>query len=736
MSSVDDILKSMNVEEKIRLIVGGGVSRKVPGAAGETRPIERLNIPSIVLSDGPTAVRIFPLRFGDKNTYYTTAFPNAIVLSSSWNIELVERVGRAIGEEAREYGVDVMLAPGLNTHRTVMCGRNFEYFSEDPLLSGEMAAAYVRGVQSTGVGATLKHFVANDQETNRFIIDTIVPERALREIYLRAFEIAIEKSRPWAIMGAYNKLNGKYCVQNEWLLTKVLREEWGYDGLVMTDWGAGDNHVEQVKAGTDLIMPGEDKIVDELVKAYRDGLLDEATITARARRVLELVLKTPTYRGYKPSYKPNLEEHARLAREAATEGAVLLKNEGALPLSQGSSVALFGRGSYATLRGGLGSGFSYAKYTVSIYDGLKEGGFRVDEELGRLYLGALGFGWIQHLRNARERVMVNGDAGGVGWLLVDVFDNLVEHGISRFVTEDIVSDSVIESAASRNDAAIITISRISGEGFDRSPTKGDFYLRDDELNLISRVSRTFHRYGKKVIVILNIPNPVEIVSWRDLVDAILVIWMPGQEAGRAVADLLSGKVSPSGKLPLTWPRDLYENPAMRTWPGEPKNNPQRIVYEEGVYVGYRYYDTFNVEPAYEFGYGLSYTAFGYEGLGIVKGQDSVTVSFRVRNVGKYPGKEVAQVYIRAPRGRLDKPFQELKGFHKTRLLNPGEEESISVTIPLKYLASFNGSVWIVEAGTYEVRVGSSSRDIRLMGTFTIDQDVCYDTSWRVVKCRQ
>ncbi|MEZ0289472.1 MAG: beta-glucosidase [Sulfolobales archaeon] len=734
MSDLLDLINKLSLDEKIRLVVGAGVSKRVHGAAGESRPVDRLNIPSIIFSDGPAAVRIFPLKIRDKNTYYTTAFPNAILLASTWDLDLVERVGRAMGEEAREYGVDILLAPGLNIHRTPLGGRNFEYYSEDPLLSGEMAGAFVRGVQSTGVAATLKHFVANDQETNRHTIDTIVSERALREIYLRAFEIAIEKSKPKALMAAYNKLNGVYCAQSRWLLTKVLRDEWGFEGLVMTDWGAGDNPVEQINAGIDIIMPGEDKIVSTLLEAVKRGEISEETLNLRVSRVLSLVLDSLTARGYKPSYKPDLEMHARLAREAASEGFVLLKNDRALPIKPGSRVALFGVGSYATIRGGLGSGFSYARYTVSIYQGLKEEGFIVDEEIAKTYLEARKFDWADRLREFRERFIVDYDEMGVEWVIEDYIDSIATYYIHMSIPENHFSDDSLEKYAERNDIAIITISRVSGEGFDRLPVKGDFYLRDDERDLILRVSRVFHRLGKKVIVILNIPSPIEIVSWRDLVDAILVIWMPGQEAGRAVADVVSGRVSPSGKLPLTWPRELFENPATRSWPGEPRENPSKIVYEEDIFVGYRYYDTFRVDPAYEFGYGLSYTRFEYRDLSIRREKDQIIVEFSVRNIGEFSGREVAQVYVRAPRGRISKPYQELRGFHKTRVLRPGEEERVVIRIPVRYLSSFDRDRWVVEKGLYEFRIGSSSRDIRLRGYIEISEEVCYDTSWRNVEC--
>ncbi|MDK6028353.1 beta-glucosidase [Ignisphaera sp. 4213-co] len=736
---VKELLNKLSIEERISLLVGAGFSKIVPGAAGESRAVERLGIPSIVMSDGPAGVRIHPLRFGVKETFYATAFPNEILLSSTWNLDVVERVGKAIGEEAKEYGVDIMLSPGLNMHRIPLCGRNFEYFSEDPLLAGEMAAAYVRGVQSVGVGATLKHFVANDQETGRMYIDVVAPERALREIYLRAFEIAVEKSRPWAIMAAYNKLNGKYCTQNEWLLTKVLRDDWGFDGLVMTDWGAGDNPIEQIKAGVDIIMPGNDNIVKTLIEAYRKGELSEEIINKRVLKVLELVTKSLKFKGYKHSNKPNLDEHAKVAYEAAIEGFVLLKNNDVLPLPQDSKVAVFGKGSYLTARGGLGSGFTHPRYTISIVDGLKERGVKVDEKLEKMYRGLMlpffELGEITSLfRRFRESALQSGDQGAIQWLLSDYVETMIEYFKIMNIQENIFDDTTLDEIARRNDVALITISRVSGEGFDRYPVKGDFYLRDDEYDLIQRVSKAFHKYGKKVIVLLNVPSPIEIASWRDLVDAIMVIWMPGQEAGRAVADVLLGKVSPSGKLPLTWPKDLYETPAMRSFPGEPRDDPKKVVYEEGIYVGYRYYDTFSVEPAYEFGYGLSYTKFDYKDLDVKVYDNTLVVSLKIRNVGKYVGKEVVQVYVRAPRGRIEKPFQELKGFYKTRALNPDEEENVKINIPLKYLASFDGSKWVVEKGVYEIRVGSSSRDIRLVKTVEIDKDYCYNTSWKQIQC--
>ncbi len=715
---MEELVSKMSLEEKVKLLVGVGMPglfgnppSRVPGAAGETHAIERLGIPSAVLADGPAGVRILPKREGDEKAYHATAFPVATMLASTWNPEVVEKVGAAMGEEAREYGVDILLAPALNIHRNPLCGRNFEYYSEDPLLSGEMAAAFVKGVQSQGVGACLKHFVANNQETNRFVIDTIVSERALREIYLRGFEIAVKKAKPWVVMSAYNKLNGEYCSENWWLLTKVLRDEWGFDGFVVTDWYAGEDPVKQVEAGNDMIMPGKayqvrpgrkDEI-EELIKAVREGRLSEEIIDRSVKRVLKVLARTPAFKGYKYSNQPDLEAHAKIAYEAAAEGVILLKNDGALPLSGDHKVAVFGTGQIETVRGGTGSGWTYPRYVISILDGMRERKIKVDEKLAELHRR-----YIEEMRQKEEYKI----------------RTFFGQPIAPRLPQDFLSVEDAEEIAERNNVAVIVISRISGEGADRKAEEGDFYLAKDERSLIEKVSRAFRTRGKKVVAVLNIGAPIEVASWRDLVDAILLVWQAGQETGRVVADTLIGLINPSGKLPVTFPKDYADVPSW-TFPGEPRDNPQRVVYEEGIYVGYRYYDTFGVEPAYEFGFGLSYTKFEYYNLHVNLENNKVKVSFDVLNAGDYAGKEVAQVYIKAPKGRLEKPFQELKGFHKTKLLKPSEVERVEVEVDVRSLASFDGRNWVVEKGEYEVRVGTSSRDIRLMGKFTIEQDIVY-----------
>ncbi|WP_291765644.1 glycoside hydrolase family 3 N-terminal domain-containing protein [Caldivirga sp. UBA161] len=696
--SRDVKVEDLSLEEKVQLLVGAPWRlRRIHGAAGETRPVRGL--PMVAMADGPSGIRIEPNPF---RRWPATAFPVPTMLASTWNPDLVEAVGEAMGEEARDYGISVFLAPGINIHRHPLCGRNFEYFSEDPLLAGKIASAYVRGVQSVGVAATPKHFAANEQETNRTTIDTIVDERALREIYLKPFEIVVKEAKPWAIMSSYNKLNGKYASQNEWLLTKVLREEWGFDGIVMSDWGAGDNPIEQVKAGNDLIMPGSDEAVSRLINAVKGGELSEDYVNRSAARVLEFIKKTLAYRGHNPSNSPNLKDHAKLAYEAAAEGLILLKNNDALPLNANTKIALFGTGQVETNRGGLGSGHTHPRYFINILDGLRGRGLRVDEELSSIY--------ANYVKENR----------GEDYLCALYY----EEAYSEPLPQDIISEEQVRRYAERNDVAIIVITRNSGEGWDRKPIKGDYYLTDGERRLIEMASRQFHSLGKKIIAILNIPAPIEVASWRDLVDAILLVWLPGQEAGRVIADALIGAINPSGKLPVTFPKDLSDVPALKSpecYPGIPKDNPGAVRYCEGIYVGYRYYDKYNVEPAYEFGYGLSYTKFEYRNLNVVKDGELIKVSFDVINVGKYPGKEAAQVYVKAPQGSIDKPVQELKAFRKTRLLNPGESEHVELTINVRDLASFNEGrgMWIVDAGEYEVRVGASSRDIRLTGKFTI-----------------
>ncbi|TYB94361.1 MAG: glycoside hydrolase family 3 protein [Kosmotoga sp.] len=704
---IEKTIAEMTLEEKIHFVVGVGMlnhkdnpNGKVYGSAGETHEIERLGIPRTVFADGPAGLRIYPEREGNDKTYHSTAFPVETMLASTWNREILKEVGQAMGKEVKEYGVDILLAPAVNIHRNPLCGRNFEYYSEDPLLSGEMATYFIEGVQSQGVGACIKHFVANEQETNRMSVDTIISERTLREIYLKPFEIAIKKAKPWTVMSSYNKLNGFYTSENKWLLTGVLRKEWEFEGFVMTDWFGGNNSIEQIQAGNDLIMPGKSfqffkhrkSEVDEIRQAIENGALAEEILDLRIKTILKTLVKTPAFENYKYSDSPNLDNHAEISYKAASEGVVLLKNSEALPLSENTQFAVFGTGQIETIRGGTGSGETHPKYTVNFIDGIIDRNLNVDKEIVEFYRHK-----IKEFRDNDYKI---------------TYGHWNEKIIPK-LPENLFSMEELEKIAERNDTAFVVISRISGEGKDRKLEEGDYYLSTDEMKLIRNVSKVFGEKGKKVVAVLNIGSPIEVESWKHFCDGILVLWQPGQEAGRVLANVIIGSVNPSGKLPTTFPKDYNDVPS-RSFPGEPKNNPTVVTYDEGIYVGYRYYDTFRINPSFEFGFGLSFTQFEYSDLNIKQKSKNIIVSFDIRNTGRIAGKEVAQVYVRAPIVKIDKPYQELKAFEKTNLLEPGEKQRIVIEITVQELASFDGYRWIVEEGEYTFLIGSSSRDIRLL----------------------
>lgn len=715
--SIDSVIQAMTLEEKAKLVVGTGMpgmfgtpKARVAGAVGQTYGIPRLGIPSLLMADGPAGLRISPTRAGDEKTYYATAFPIATSLASTWDTEIVQKVGQAQGNEVKEYGIDIFLAPALNIHRNLLNGRNFEYFSEDPLVAGKMTAALVNGVESNGVGATIKHFAANNQETNRMTIDTVVSERALREIYLKGFETAVKEAQPWAVMSSYNKLNSLPASQNNDLLTNVLRNDWGFKGFVMTDWFAGTDPVEQMKAGNDLIMPGMGQ-AEAIASAVTNGLLDEAVLDRNIKRILQVVIETPTFKGYEYSSQPDLQAHAKVGRQAAAQGMVLLKNEdGTLPLRSKEKVGLFGNTQIETIKGGTGSGDVNAAYTVSIADGLEEAGFHLNQDLLNSYKT-----YIADLRSMDEYKIVASPWGSD-------FGKLTPP-----VPEKTLAANEIQSTVKETDTGVIVIGRNSGESADRKNEKGDYLLTDQEQAMISGVAEAYHKEGKKVAVVLNIGGPVEMASWRDKVDSILLAWQPGQEAGGAVADVLSGAVNPSGKLATTFPVAYSDVPSADNFPGDPAENPEKVVYEEGIYVGYRYHSTFNVKPAYEFGYGLSYTTFDYSNIRVNQKEfnKKIKVFATVENTGKTAGKEAVQVYVSAPDGKLEKPALELKAFGKTKELQPGKKENMIFELDAKSLASFDEkqSAWIVEKGTYTVKVGASSENIKGTASFQVNDDI-------------
>ena len=730
--NIDEVLAAMTLEEKATLLVGGaraqivngvtsGVAAQVPGAAGNTRPIERLGIPGTVLADGPAGLRIQPTRQGTDQTFYCTGFPVGTLLASSWDTALVEKVTTAMGQEVHEYGVDVLLAPGMNIHRNPLCGRNFEYFSEDPLLSGKMAAAYVRGIQKNNVGTSIKHYALNNQETNRNEDDARVSERALREIYLKNFEIAVKESDPWTVMSSYNQLNGEYTQQKKDLLTTILREEWGYKGIVMTDWGSKAGTVKSAWSGNDLMEPGNQTEIDRIVAAVKDGSLAIEDVDRNVRNMLNYIVKTPSFAKYKYSNKPDLKAHAQVARQAAGESIVLLRNEGVLPLKGNEKVALYGISAIDFVAGGTGSGDVNKAYVVNMEDAMVNAGFQLDKNLADYYKAFIAYDKAQTTLNGTVFSWFN----------------------SRKLGEIAIPATAITNEAKANDVAVVVLGRNAGEGADRKQID-DFELTNVERELLRDVSTAYHAVGKKVVVVLNIGGVIETNSWKNLVDAIVLPWSPGQEGANAVADVLTGKVNPSGKLPMTFPVNFMDHPSSANFPfnyqatqnsgwGWGPRQPQKDVdytnYEEGIWVGYRYFSTAKVGVSYPFGFGLSYTSFAYSKPVVKATADGFEASITVTNTGKVAGKEVVELYVTAPEAGLVKPACELKAFAKTRELKPGESQTLKMVVDNYGIASFNdaNSAWEAPAGTYKISFGASVEDIRATGEYKVKKTV----SWPV-----
>ena len=723
--NISEVVAAMTPEEKCTLIIGGRAASfngigftntGVPGAAGVVNGIPRLGIPTVVLADGPAGLRISPTREGDSRTFYCTGYPIATMLSSTWNLELVGEAGRNMGNEVLEYGVDILLAPGANIHRNPLCGRNFEYYSEDPLLSGKMAAAMINGIEENGVGTSLKHFAVNNQELNRLSNNAIVSERALREIYLKNFEIAVRESQPWTVMTSYNFINGEHAAESKRLLTDILRGEWGFEGAVMTDWNGGYDDAAIVRAGNEMIQPGRDERYVNLLNAIHDGSLSMEDVDRAVTRILELVVRTPKFKGYKPSESPDLKAHAKVCKKVADEGVVLLKNNSAaLPMSKDNEIALFGVTSYDFIAGGTGSGNVNRPYVVDLMSGLSNVGFRLESELDAFYKDYM-------KAEAFRCERINGDNK---WF------------IDRERAIEVVPDELIVKAAANADDAVITIGRVFGEGKDR-----DYYhsylLSDREKELISKVSESFHKAGKKLTVILNVGGLVEMTSWQDKVDAIVLCWQPGQEGGNTVASVLSGEVNPSGHLPATISTEYALEPTAKNFPqvyaDKPFNysyyrqlldrrlplhtvrNIDYTEYEEGIYVGYRYFNTFAPKAvAYPFGFGLSYTTFDFNDMKVESAGDGWDVTVTVTNSGKVRGKDVVQLYVRAPKGKLDKPERELKGFAKTPEIAPGESCEVTIHVPAGSLASYDEQTgsWVIEPGKYVFMASKDASDCSL-----------------------
>ena len=726
----EEVMSKMSLEDKAHFVIGvgmagfsgddaviGATKSLVPGAAGTTYPLDSLGIPSVVLADGPAGLRIDATREGDSATYYCTHFPIGTLLASTWNTQLVEEVGLAMGQEVKEYGADVLLAPAVNIMRNPLCGRNFEYYSEDPVIAGKIAAAYINGIQKNDVGTSIKHFAANNQETNRMNTDAHISQRALREIYLKGFEIAIKEAKPWTVMTSYNYINGVYTSESKDLVQTILRDEWGYEGTVMTDWFGGKDGAKQMWAGNDMLQPGKKEQFDSIVAGVKSGKLAEADLDRNIQRVLNLVERSPRFQGYQYSNKPDLEAHAAVTRQSAAEGMVLMENKDALPFKESvKKVALYGCTSYDFIAGGTGSGNVNHAYVVSLLDGLKNGGYTVSDELKTSYEK-----YIADAKEAQKKAldeMAKKDPKNA--MLVSFLPGTLP-AEKQFTAEELTAQ------AEASDIALITIGRISGEFLDRKVA--DFNLNDSEMKLIQQVCEVYHKAGKQVVVLLNIGGVIETASWKNLPDAILCAWQAGQEGGNSVVDVLSGKQSPSGKFTMTWPVKFTDAYSSKNFPidqdpridmlnqGQKGNvkNVDYTDYEEDIYVGYRYFDSFEVPVAYPFGFGLSYTTFEYSDAKIAEKGDAYEVSVTVKNTGAHEGKEVVELYVSAPDNKAaNKPAKELKAFAKTKVLKAGESETVTMTVKAADLASFDeaASAWIVAEGEYQFLVGASAQDIK------------------------
>lgn len=722
-TNIDEIISQMTVEEKVHMVIGCGMAMgpdtKFPGTAGSTYSIPRLGIPSVYLADGPHRLAMASKREFDSNFYYATEFPSSTTVAATFDCSAAYRVGQALGAEVRDYGLDILLAPGINLMRNALCGRNHEYYSEDPVIVGKIAAAYINGIQSQGVGTSLKHFAVNNQETNRNNNDSRVKQRPLRELYLKGFEIAVKEAQPWTIMTSYNRVNGKYTCEDRDLTEDILRDEWEFKGMVMSDWNAGKDAVTSMLAGNDMLQPGQEQQYKAILEAVKSRKLDINILNRNIKRILELVVKCNTANGYKYPNQTDLKGHALVDREIGAEGIVLLENNNVLPIQGVNSVALYGTTSYNMVPAGMGFGSTgVGYYSVSMVEGLRNAGLTVDKNLINRYR--------THLASEEKRLYPQGKP---------VFSFLAPARAEEFVP----TDQELASQVKDNDVAIITLGRTTGEGADRRVE--EFYLKNREGELIKKISQAYHSAGKKVIVILNICSPIETASWKEYADALVCAFQPGQEVGNSITDVLTGKITPSGRLPMTFqikygdalsdsnfPYDYeFKMPSFAMGTGmnfksdkkdEKSKGPEANVdftdYKEGIYVGYRYFDTFKKSVAYPFGYGLSYTTFNHTIVNSDISNGVCTINVKVKNKGEYPGKESVQLYVTAPRGGMDKPNKELKAFTKTKLLKPGEEQIVKLTWNTMDMSSFNekNSSWELAKGDYIWSVSSSSVDVK------------------------
>ncbi len=663
MPSLENLIQKMTLAEKAALCTGA--------SAWTTTRIERLGIPELLVSDGPHGVR----RVADVDSMGNqglpaTCFPTASCLAATWDTALIDRLGKALAEECIALNVDVLLGPGANMKRTPLGGRNFEYFSEDPYLAGEMAASFINGVQSKGVGTSLKHFAANNQETERMSISAEIDERTLREIYLAAFETAVKKAQPWTVMCAYNKLNGTYCSEHHQLLVDLLKKEWGFEGFVVSDWGAVHERVASLQGGLDLEMPGpRQSRVQSVIAAVQTGHLDESVLDEAVARILKIVFQaaeTPKGGEFDQA------AHHALARRIASEGMVLLKNNGILPLKDQQQIAVIGRAAQAAHFQGGGSSHINPTQVDNPF-----------EELQKLARGA------------------------------------ELHFAEGYPADDTFNQELIDEAVKIAQSAAVALIYLAlpgykeSEGYDRP----DLDLTQQQIALIQAVCAV----QPNTVVILNNGAPVVMSAWIDNVAAVLEAWMMGQAGGGAIADILYGKVNPSGKLAETFPLKLEDTPAFINFPG----GHGSVRYGEGLFIGYRYYDIKQMPVLFPFGYGLSYTSFLYSNLSVshqtFRDVDGLTISVDITNTGKVAGSEIVQCYVHDQQSSLIRPDKELKGFAKVSL-QPGETKTVSISLDFRAFAYFHPAYgqWITESGQFDVMVGASSTDIRCVETVTLE----------------
>ncbi len=660
-----DILEQMTLEEKASLCDGADF--------WHLKSIERLGLDTIMVCDGPHGLRKQDAEhkngsIGLGNSVPATCFPPACTTACSWDPDLLREMGRALGERCLAEDVSVLLGPGTNMKRSPLCGRNFEYFSEDPVLAGELATGWIEGVQEMGVGASLKHFAANSQETRRMTVSSVVDERALREIYLTAFEKAVKRARPWTVMNAYNRLNGTYCSENAYLQTQVLRKEWGFDGVVVSDWGAVNDRVEGLKAGNDLEMPSSSGIgTKKIVDAVRAGTLDEAVLDARVDSIVDLILRAMQN---KKQVKVDETAQHTLARKIAGESMVLLKNEdGILPVNREQKLAVIGEMAQKPRYQGAGSSLIQPTRIDNALDCLQRDGFRVTYAPGY-------------------------------------------HGGDREIDPALLDEAV--AAASDADVALVFVGLtddFESEGFDRAHMS----MPKPHNTLVRAVAEA----NPNTVVVLAGGSPVAI-PWLDSVKGLLNSYLGGQAGGAAVCDILTGRVNPSGKLAETYPICVRMTPCADIFPG----NPATVEFRESIYIGYRYYEKANKKVRFPFGYGLSYTQFQYSDLRLdrfdMADNERLTLSFRVKNTGERDGAETAQIYVADRESTIFRPVKELKAFKKV-FLKAGEEKRITVTLGKRAFAYYNTLIhdWHVESGAFDILIGASSADIRLRSSITV-----------------